>query len=76
MDLDREEFYVDIWVQTYAPIGGSLGLSALVAAIPIVVLFLMLGVLRKPAWMAAIVGARLGAGRGARRLRHAAASWP
>jgi lactate permease len=44
---------VDIWVQTYSPIGNSLGLSALVAAIPIVVLFLMLGVLRKPAWMAA-----------------------
>jgi lactate permease len=45
---------VDIWVQTYAPVGDSLGLSALVAAIPIVVLFLMLGVLRKPAWMAAM----------------------
>jgi lactate permease len=45
---------VDIWVQTYAPIGDSLALSALVAAIPIVVLFLMLGVLRKPAWMAAL----------------------
>ena len=41
------------WVQTYTPIGGSLGLSALVAAIPILVLFLMLGVLRKAAWMAA-----------------------
>ena len=41
------------WVQTYTPIGGSLGLSALVAAIPILVLFVMLGVLRKPAWMAA-----------------------
>ena len=41
------------WVQMYTPIGGSLGLSALVAAIPIVVLFVMLGVLRKPAWMAA-----------------------
>ena len=34
--------------------GGSLGLSAIVAAIPIVVLFLMLGVLRKPAWMSAL----------------------
>ena len=41
------------WVQTYTPLGGSLGLSAVVAAIPIVVLFLMLGVFRKPAWMAA-----------------------
>jgi lactate permease len=44
---------VEIWVQTYTPLGGSLGLSAVVAAIPIVVLFLMLGVLRKAAWMAA-----------------------
>jgi lactate permease len=44
---------VEIWVQTYTPLGGSLGLSALVAAIPIVVLFLMLGVLRQAAWMAA-----------------------
>jgi lactate permease len=44
---------VEPWVQTYSPIGGSLGLSALVAAIPIVVLFVMLGVLRKAAWMAA-----------------------
>jgi lactate permease len=41
------------WVQTYTPIAGSLGLSAPIAAIPILVLFLMLGVLRKPAWMAA-----------------------
>jgi lactate permease len=41
------------WVQIYTPIGGSLGLSALVAAIPILVLFVMLGVLRKAAWMAA-----------------------
>jgi lactate permease len=44
---------VDIWVQTYTPIRDSLALSALVAVIPLVVLFVMLGVLRKPAWMAA-----------------------
>jgi lactate permease len=42
-----------MWTQTYAPIGGSLGLSALAAAIPIIVLFIMLGALRKPAWVAA-----------------------
>ena len=42
-----------MWTQVYAPIGGSLGLSALAAAIPIVVLFIMLGALRKPAWAAA-----------------------
>jgi lactate permease len=44
---------VEPWVQTYTPLGGSLGLSAVAAAIPILVLFLMLGVLRKAAWMAA-----------------------
>jgi lactate permease len=42
-----------MWTQVYAPIGGSLGLSALAAAVPIVVLFIMLGALRKPAWAAA-----------------------
>src|SRR5262245_43261973 len=42
-----------MWTQTYAPLGGSLGLSALAAAVPIIVLFIMLGALRKPAWVAA-----------------------
>jgi lactate permease len=42
-----------MWQHNYEPIGGSLGVSAIFAGIPIVVLFLMLGVLRKPAWMAA-----------------------
>src|SRR5258706_3564420 len=40
------------WIQVYAPIGGSLGLSAIAAAVPIIVLFIMLGALRKPAWAA------------------------
>src|SRR6266853_1983655 len=38
----------------YQPIADSLGMSALVAVIPIVVLFVMLGALRKPAWMSAL----------------------
>src|SRR5687767_14372166 len=42
-----------MWQHNYEPIGGSLGISAMFAAIPIAVLFVMLGVLRKPAWMAA-----------------------
>src|SRR5882757_5955993 len=45
-----------IWEQVYTPVGGSLGLSALVAALPIFTLLLLLGVLRKPAWMAAVAG--------------------
>jgi hypothetical protein len=43
-----------MWQHNYEPVAGSLFVSALVAAIPIAVLFLMLGVLRKPAWMSAI----------------------
>jgi lactate permease len=43
-----------MWQHNYEPVAGSLGISALFAAIPIVVLFLMLGVLRKPAWMSAV----------------------
>ena len=43
-----------MWQHNYHPIGGSLAASAIVAAIPIVVLFLMLGVWRKPSWMSAL----------------------
>jgi lactate permease len=43
-----------MWEHNYQPLGDSLGLSAIVAAIPIVVLFVMLGALRKPAWMSAL----------------------
>jgi lactate permease len=43
-----------MWQHNYEPIGGSLGLSAVIAAIPIVVLFVMLGLLRKPAWVSAL----------------------
>jgi lactate permease len=43
-----------VWQHNYEPISGSLGLSAVVAAIPIIVLFIMLGALRKPAWQSAV----------------------
>jgi lactate permease len=43
-----------MWQHNYEPIGGSLGVSALVASIPILVLFVMLGIARKPTWMAAL----------------------
>ena len=43
-----------MWQHNYAPLNGSLGLSAVVAALPIFVLFLMLGVFRRPAWMSAL----------------------
>ena len=43
-----------MWQHNYEPVAGSLGASALVAAIPIAVLFVMLGVLRKAAWVSAM----------------------
>src|ERR1043165_1647859 len=43
-----------MWQHNYEPLSGSLGASALIAGIPILVLFLMLGVLRRPAWMSAL----------------------
>jgi L-lactate transport len=43
-----------MWQHNYAPLNGSLGVSAVVAALPIFVLFLMLGVFRRPAWMSAL----------------------
>jgi lactate permease len=42
-----------MWQQNYEPLAGSLGLSALVATIPLLALFYMLGIKRKPGWMAA-----------------------
>jgi lactate permease len=45
-----------MWQQNYTPVADSLGLSALVAAIPIFVLLVLIGVMRKPAWIAGLAG--------------------
>ena len=45
-----------MWPQNYTPLAGSLGLSAVMASLPIFVLLLLLGVYRKPAWIAALAG--------------------
>jgi lactate permease len=45
-----------MWQQNYTPVANSLPLSTLVAAIPIFALLVLLGVMRKPAWMASLVG--------------------
>ncbi len=45
-----------MWQQNYVPLSDSLALSATVAALPIFTLLFLLGVLRKPAWFAAICG--------------------
>ncbi|MGC9971340.1 MAG: lactate permease LctP family transporter [Bryobacteraceae bacterium] len=45
-----------MWSQHYTPIAGSLGASALVAALPVFALLYLLGVKRKPAWAASVAG--------------------
>jgi lactate permease len=45
-----------MWSQTYFLFGLNLGLSALIAAVPVFTLLLLLGVFRKPAWIAAVTG--------------------
>ncbi len=45
-----------MWPQNYFPVADSLPLSALVAAIPIFTLLVLLGVVRKPAWMSSLAG--------------------
>jgi L-lactate transport len=45
-----------MWDQVYAPVAGSLGASACVAALPIVVMLFSLGVLRLAAWKAGLLG--------------------
>ncbi len=45
-----------MWEQNYIPIADSPLLSALIAAIPIFVLLTLIGIMRKPAWVAAVSG--------------------
>src|SRR3954471_23625568 len=52
-ELKRGHSDMATWTQVYAPIAGSLWLSVLVAALPLVVVAIMLGVWRAPAWRAA-----------------------
>jgi L-lactate transport len=43
-----------MWQQNYTPIGGNLLASAFVAALPIFTILILLGVLRRPAWLSAV----------------------
>src|SRR5690242_4150046 len=45
-----------MWQQTYDPVAGSLGLSALVAAVPVFALLFALAVMRIQAWKSALIG--------------------
>jgi lactate permease len=42
--------------QVYDPLSNSLALSSIVAALPLLVLFVLLGVFRMPAWLASVIG--------------------
>jgi L-lactate permease len=44
------------WNQSYLLFGHGIGISFLLAALPILTLLVLLGVFRKPAWMAALFG--------------------
>jgi lactate permease len=46
--------------QLLTPVGESLGLSFLVAVLPVVAVLVLLGVLRRPAWQAALAGLIVG----------------
>ena len=45
-----------MWQHNYSPVLNSVPISAAVAALPVFVLLLLLGVLRRPAWQAALAG--------------------
>ena len=45
-----------MFTQPLAPIAGSLALSALLAAVPLILLFVLLGVFKIKAWVAALIG--------------------
>src|SRR6266436_1198596 len=45
-----------MWQQNYTAVAGSVGWSALTACFPILVLLVMIGVLRKAAWLSSLMG--------------------
>jgi len=50
----------DMFHQILTPVGGSLGLSFLVAVLPIAVVLVLLGWARRPAWQASLAGLVVG----------------
>ena len=45
-----------MYIQNDTPLGGSLALSSLVAVLPLLTLFVLLGGLRVRAWLASLIG--------------------
>ncbi|HEY5088454.1 MAG TPA: hypothetical protein VIK30_00715 [Polyangia bacterium] len=42
--------------QLLTPVGGSLSLSFIAAALPVAVVFVLLGIVRSPAWRGSLAG--------------------
>ena len=49
-----------MFAQLVTPVGGSLGLSFIIATLPVLTVLILLGVLRRPAWQAALAGLVVG----------------
>src|SRR5262245_1437004 len=45
-----------MWQQNYTPLFDSVAVSAAASALPVLTLLILLGVMRKPAWVAALAG--------------------
>ncbi len=45
-----------MWQQNYHPHGQSIAVTAILAAVPIAVLLVLLGIAKKPAWLSSLVG--------------------
>src|SRR5712672_1279232 len=58
---DRKQ-EVHMFHQLLTPVGGSLSLSFLVALLPIATVLVLLGILKRPAWQAALAGLVVGLG--------------
>ena len=68
--MDLAVAAVVTWTQKYMPFGDSYLVPALVAAIPLIILFVMLAVMRKPGHKAAFVATTVaGVGFAWRRIR-------
>jgi len=51
-----DAFALVVWEQNYIPVAGSLPASTLLAALPLLSVLLLLGVFRKPSWVASLSG--------------------
>ena len=64
-----------IWTQNYTPVANNLFISALVAAIPVILLLGALAFFHIKAHLAALLGLASALGRRGLRVRDACAAW-